>query len=334
MYKEQIKEINVDLQRTKKAIIALGCSFVQGMGAFDDEIYEKYPPKFTKLGEPLNFNSYPKSVKDELCTNYPTIRISNGDNLDFTFMCYKNSFVNVLCKKYFNGDYTPINFGLSGCGNRATIKELYFHPEIKWDLIEEIIIIYAPSGLERFDFINDQWLDHHHWVAMWPNTDDKEEGPRKSLWTGYKSALYSEKFEVLEQIAHVQELLLWCKHKNARLIITPGFDRRYNKKYFTESYKMKIHRNIEGSLIEIKKSIWPFGSNDDIIDLFPWDNMFLPDGHQTFIDLVSSQEKDPKHFWEYLSTGSPEKWITPCAHPSAKGHDLFARKLFEFIRKD
>ena len=91
---------------------------------------------------------------------YPSLNKSPDGKLDFTFMEYDNAFVNVLCNKYLQGSYTPINFGLRGCGNRATIKELYFYPEIDWHLIDEIIVIYCPSGVERFDFINDTYTDH------------------------------------------------------------------------------------------------------------------------------------------------------------------------------
>ena len=42
MYQNQIKKINEQLKTTDKAIIALGCSFVQGQGAVNDELYTEY----------------------------------------------------------------------------------------------------------------------------------------------------------------------------------------------------------------------------------------------------------------------------------------------------
>jgi hypothetical protein len=333
MYKSQISQINQDIDRTGKAIIAFGCSFVQGQGAINDELYTEYQWKYLGLGTSLEMD-ITNSQKKEIVNRYNNVTLSRDNTLDFTFMEYDNSFINVLSKKYFEGSYASINLGIRGCGNRASIKELYFYPEIHWDKIKEVVLVYCPSGLERFDFINDQYYDHGRWVAMWPHFTDKVPGPRKDLWKGYHDCLYSEKFEVLEQIAHVQELMLWCKHhKNARLIITPGFDRRYTREYFQESLKLKIDRSPEG---EKTKQVMGFNSRDieSTVSLFPWENIFKPQGHETFVDLVLSKEVknvDDHHFFSYLGTGSPNKWITACAHPSAKGHDLFAHELYKKI---
>jgi hypothetical protein len=202
------------------------------------------------------------------------------------------------------------------------------------DLLKEIIVIYCPSGLERFDFVNDIWSDHARWVCMWPSPDSVEK-PRQDLWLGYKEAIYSQKFEVLEQISHVQELINWCSLKNARLIVTPAFDTRYNKTYFTESLKQNIKRDREGKLEYVDKNSISSRSIQQYVDLFPWNNMFYPAGFSTFVDYVLSFENDininHSHFWSYNGIGSPNKWITPCAHPSAKGHDKFAEVLYNYI---
>jgi hypothetical protein len=337
MYRKQIAEINESIKTTKKAIISLGCSFVQGQGAVNPELYEEYKWNYDGLGVPL-YLKLPEKEEKELLKKYPLVT-KQGDELFFRFMEYENAFVNVLCKKYFNGEYTPINLGLAGCGNRGTIKELYFYPEVNWNQLEEIIVIYCPSGPERFDFINDQWIDHGHWLCMWPHYKDKEDGPRKNLWKGYSDCVYSEKFEVLEQIAHIQELMLWCKYHNAKLIITPGFDRRYEKDYFKASLKKVINRSSEGTVLK-HGTIFPldFGQKENInkiMELWPWDSMFKPDGYETFADLCVAQEKvKDDHFFNYLGAGSPNGWITACAHPTAKGHDLFAKILHNHITKN
>lgn len=332
MHLQQINQINQDIDRTGKAIIGLGCSFVQGQGAVDDSLYEEYEWKFIELGKLLELKIDSKQKKDIL-KRYPNVILDKFNNLDFTFMEYDNSFVNVLAKKYFEGSYAVINLGMRGCGNRGTIKELYFYPEINWHDIDEVIIVYCPSGPERFDFINDQWNDHGHWVCMWPHYNSMGDGPRRTLWEGYHKALYSEKFEILEQISHVQELLNWCRSRNSKLIITPGFDRRYTKENFQNSLKTKIERTTEGDKISHSSG---FNSRkiESLIKLFPWENVFKPRNYETFVDLVLAQEGvdvEYHHFFEYLGTGSPNKWITACAHPAAKGHDLFAQELYKHI---
>lgn len=333
MYHRQVDQINNSLKHTDKAIIALGCSFVQGQGAVDDILYEQYKWEYAELGRPLEIKLTDQEQK-QLLRAYPSVQKGFDSKLDFTFMEYNNAFVNVLCKKYFNGSYVPINLGLRGCGNRATIKELYFQPGIDWDKIKEIIVIYCPSGLERFDFINDGWAEHFHWKCMWPHYKDMEPSARKTLWEGYNKTLWSEKFGIIEQIAHVQELLLWCKHKNAKLIITPGFDRRYTKSYFEEHLRNDIERNINGEFISESTKFFLGKDKTELLNMFPWENMFKPGGYDTFIDLVMAQEKtvDPsEHFFQFLGKGSPEGWVTSCSHPSAKAHDLFAKELYNYI---
>lgn len=338
MYQKHVDEINKSIKTTKKAIISIGCSFVQGQGAVNAELYTDYKWNFDGLGVPL-YLTLPPDEEKALMKKYPSVVKQNG-KLDFRFMEYENAFVNVLCKKYFNGEYTPINLGIAGCGNRASIKELYFYPQIKWHEIEEFIVIYCPSGPERFDFINDQWNEHCHWVAMWPHYKDKEPGPRRDLWKGYHDCLHSEKFEVLEQIAHVQELMLWCKHhNNAKLIITPGFDNRYDKDHFIKSLDTTIGRKMDGTKIEDKKLSFfdSYTQVEELINLWPWDKMFKPAGYNTFADCVVGREKKiwgkDNHFFNYLGTGSPNGWITACAHPSAKGHDYFAELLYKEIKR-
>lgn len=342
MFYRQIEQINSDINRTRKAIITLGCSFVQGQGAVDDSLFEEYDWHFERVGIPISIKVN-ESQKQKITEKYPDVELNPfTGQLDFTFMEYKNSFGNVLAKKYFNGEYASINLGIRGCGNRATIKELYFHPELNWDVLEEIIVIYSPSGLERFDFVNDGWEGHHHFTCMWPHYHDPhlKQGPRKTLSEGYAKRLYSDKFEVIEQIGHVQELLSWCKLKNARLIITPAFDRRYNYEHFKKSIFTFYGRDMDGVInniqqaknvpTDIEKEL------NNLINLWPWENMFLPDNYPTFADLCMGQEFPDtwqnEHFFEYNGKASPQKWITSCAHPSAKGHDLFAYKLYEYIK--
>lgn len=348
MYYEQIDEINRDIDRTGQAIITLGCSFTQGQGAVDDTLYEEYEWHYEKLGVPLKIKVKPDDY-GPLLSKYPEITLTPDRNLNFTFMEYRNAFGSVLAKKYFEGSYACINLGMRGNGNRSQVKELYFHPELHWDRLKKIVVIYCPSGLERFDFVNDGWNSHHHWSCMWPHYHSQS-GPRRILWEGYNKALWTEKFEIIEQIGHVQELMTWCKAHNASLIVTPAFDRRYNRDYFKKELFVTHERNMTGVLHNSIPILHEVVDNPEpgffhqrhvhreltaLLDMFPWQNVFLPDGvYPTFADLAMGQEFpdwQERHFFTYNGEFSPQKWITSCAHPSAKAHDLFARKLFEHI---
>lgn len=331
MFKSQIEEINKSINKTGKVIISLGCSFVQGQGAVDIEILEQYPEiyeRFTNHNYLCN-----EDIVKELVNKYPLLTSNHPGIIDFTFMEYDNAFVNVLCRDYLNHEYTPVNLGRRGNGNRSSIKDLYFHPEIEWTKVNEYIVIFVPSGLERIDFISDIWDDHNKWVTMWPHYQDVNEYPRKSLWKAYNECLWSEKFEVLEQLAIVQELLTWCENKNAKLITIPAFDRRYNKDHFTDALCKKYHRDINQRITGVR--VDSEQRDASLVNLFPWHTIFKPGGCDTFADFALSQEfpDDPNiHFYGFLKVGTPELWITPCAHPSAKSHRLLAEELFNFIR--
>ena len=43
---------------------------------------------------------------------------------------------------------------MAGRGNRAAIKELYFHPEFDYKNKNDIIVVLMLSGMERFDFVH------------------------------------------------------------------------------------------------------------------------------------------------------------------------------------
>jgi hypothetical protein len=337
MYYQQVEKINTDIDRTRKAIITLGCSFVQGQGAMTDSLYEEYEWIFERLGLPISM-VVPSNKKQELIEKYPNVELNPFTNkLDFTFMEYDNAFGNLLATKYFNGEYASINFGVRGNGNRATIKELYFHPELHWHNLDEIIVIYCPSGMERLDFVSDGWTGHHHWATAWPHYKDIAQGPRKILSEGYNKRLSSEKFEIIEQITHVQELLMWCEARNAKLIITPAFNREYTREYFEKHLLIAVGRDIEGNILNNNQNIIQQEVKNELtrlIDLWPWDKMFYPSEYPTFVDLCMAQEFSDwkyQHFFEFTGIGTPQKWVTPCAHPAAKGHDLFAKNLHEHI---
>lgn len=337
MNKIRIPNINSDIIRTGRAIISLGCSFVQGHGALHEKIYKEYP--WTSHPPPLgikwNLNTDQKKLLTE---EFPDIEISTNEWINFFDHEYNNSFVNVLTKKYFNGEYAAINLGRSGNGNRASIKDLYYYPDILWDKIKELIVIYCPTGPERLDLIEDQYHllnDHARWKTIWPDPFLSEE-PWKSFSYGYKNTMYSEKFEILEQIAIVQELLLWCKYKNAKLIIVPAFMRKYDRNHFYTAIGRNVKRERDGAIIHDNKTtnlndpeIWK------VVDMWPWDNMFYPDDKPTWMDLVMEQEfgdwKQAPYFYTFGGKGTPNFWVSPCCHPSAKGHDLLAKYLYNHL---
>jgi hypothetical protein len=318
MYREQYQAINDSLRKTKKAIIGIGCSFVQGQGALTDELLQEFPWEVTPQGRMVT--KHTEEQKIEISKKY-NLLVTAGE-LDFTFMEFENSFINKLCNKHLNGEYTPINFGMRGNGNRASIKQLYLHPEIDWEFAEEIIVIYMPSGFERFDFAHTHFCDHFNFITMWPHyMDPTVTGDRKKLWEGYAKTVWGEPHETLEQILNAQELVTWCKNKNAKLVTLLGFDPRYNKQHFMTSLKHTSKPNMHS---------WV----DRIVDDFPWETMIHVGGYRMFLEYLMDQEKLPwETYWSYRERGTPNKWLTPCCHPSAKAHDGYAKLILAELKK-
>lgn len=328
-----VNEINSRLEKTSKAIISLGCSFPAGQGALDDEIYEEYNLVYPGPGYPFQL---PLDKKFELVKRFPLANLILGTHeLSFKKMEFKNSFVSVLADKYFDKEYVPINFSEPGGANRGRIKELYLNPDINWHKIKDIIVIFMPTGIERFDFVNDANFHINHYKTIWPTcpNNEKSKKTRATLWEYYGKAVYTEKSGVIEQIGIVQELLTWCKLKNAKLIITPGFDRRYNKSRFQAILKTEIKRDENWDLTDIIEN--KDEETVKLADLWPWENMFYPEGHATLIDLCMDQEPSVTdkndHYFQFQNNRSPLGWITPCSHPGKKGHDLYAKLVYNHL---
>jgi hypothetical protein len=335
MYYEQVEKINADLARTRRAIITLGDSFTQGQGAIDQEMWDRYEWSYSSPGGLVPVIT--PEQETQLLVDYPMVRKKYGA-LDFSMMEYKNAYPNILGSRYFEGGYAVINLGIRGCGNRSTVKELYFHPEIDWHLANEKIVIYCLSGPERFDFASDEWAEHNRWVCMWPNFKGKSQEPRKILEEGYSRAIFSEKASVLEQIGHMQEVMTWCKLHNAKLIVVSAFNKQYTRECFHRFLLTRYTRNRTGELENTKPYVFQDRLAQEynmLIDLWPWDLMFFPEGKPTFIDVCMAREFpddwQDRHFWNYNGSLTPQKYLSICSHPTAKSHDIFAKLLHEHI---
>lgn len=330
--------IKKDLLSTKKAVIAIGDSFTEGQGAVDQSLYKKYKFKYSALGIPMELDE-PKSVKDAIVRRYSSVSYSDDGSIDFYFMENQNSYVNVLCRDYLRKKYTPVNLGVRGSGNRASIKSLHFHNDLDWDKLDNIIVIYCPTESSRFDFASDATFDGHSlFTTIWPHyTNMSRRDLNKLLWEGYAKLIYSAKSAIVEEIINLIDLQNWCKLYNATLIITPAFSTEYSKSAIESILSKDVIRDDRGVYDKEQLS----AENDENAKMFmnlitsiDFDAYFRPDNCKTFIDLCLKQEGlCGENFYNYFGPGTPDHWITKCGHPSAKAHRLFAEKLYEHIIK-
>jgi hypothetical protein len=269
-----------------KLFIGIGDSFTQGQGSVSEKTYAEYGREV--------YNSTHRLPIDTLER--------------------ENSWVNVVCKKHLSG-YTPINLGEKGRGNRAAVKELYLN---NLDSESEKIVVFALSGMERFDFPQPgKNFESHHFYAMFPNPWDKN-ATHASLWKAYSEHVYSEQFCVIETMLNIMEAQTWCKANNAKLLVVSAFDMRVTQKYFIENLP---------------------GSKKDLVNEIEWENFIEPRGYRTLMHmLIDAQEEDAElsfdlahggYFDRYNKLERADRFLTPCCHPSELGHQLIADVIYE-----
>ena len=192
----------------KKYVIGLGCSWTQGEGGYPEHVWKEHNGRVQIRARP-----------DEHVRIYE----------------HENSWVNVLCRDHMP-EYTPVNLGARGIGNRAAVKQLHFCDTVDWDNSEGYIVLML-SGLERFDFFaqhpygpnHDNHKDgystgdfrHYKWRTMWPHPNDGDEGP---LWTVYFEMLHSDAFIACEAMMALLELQEFCKAHNFKMIVANAFN--------------------------------------------------------------------------------------------------------------
>ena len=104
------QENKIKINEESKILIGLGDSFTQGQGACGEDIWEKY--------------------------NWDMKNVPESDERIVDTIFYENSWVNQLCENHLT-DYTAINLGMVGRGNRASVKQLSMHPAFKFENIKE-----------------------------------------------------------------------------------------------------------------------------------------------------------------------------------------------------
>jgi hypothetical protein len=299
------KDIIERKKNKPKILIGLGDSFTQGQGACSVELWEKY--------------------------NWDLGTSSEIDNYDLLKSSYENSWVNKICENYLT-EYTPINLGMTGRGNRAAVKELYLHPDLQMEKSKEIIVVFMLTGMERFDFIDKEFFEHVHYRTMWPNNNSK-------LSSGYFEEVWSDKFGVIESLLSIAEVKMWCKLYDAKLFLISAFSPNFNRNYFFNT--------LIGDGKENKNYLY---KNKDYTNLLlnsniDWDDFIRPNNFNCVTDFLCHLENredlislsSPHHYYEYaygLDKMSPNGYITKCAHPSNKGHEKIAELIHNEIIKD
>jgi hypothetical protein len=297
-----------NLKPDSKVVIGIGDSFTQGQGACSEDVWEKY--------------------------NWDMKNVPDSDEIAVDTMFYENSWVNQLCKNHLT-DYTPINFGMVGRGNRAAVKQLSMHPAFRFDKIKEKIVIFMLTGMERFDFVHKNLNQHVHFKTMWPS--DSYQGEEKVLWNEYLTQVYSNRSATIELILNIHEAQTWCRANNAKLILMSAFSTDYNRETFYE--------RIRGEKTEENYLYGNIHYLEELMSMVNWEVFLRPDGYSCVADFLCHLEgrddligiESSAKYYDYAYSSkkiSKSGFITPCAHPSINGHKEIARSINDYIVKN
>lgn len=283
---------------SNKYIIGLGCSWTQGEGGYPDHIWHQYNGR-------------------------PQISLRGHDDYHIRHYEHENSWVNVLCRDHFT-DYTPINLGVKGIGNRAAVEQLYFCDRVDFNNSEGIIVLLL-SGFERLDlpstysYSNEQDdgysngdYCHYKWNTAWPIDSNN------LFWKIYAKEFWSERFVATGQMLSLLNLQSFAKAHNYKLIVANAFNQRP-----------------EGIIQYLKDN------TGSIADKFNWDcYLHNTTDYVAFVQkLVELDGLIPKENWEgfhqyYFKRNWPAEYLTNCegAHPTIKGYKVIADELATFIK--
>lgn len=287
----------------KKYIIGLGCSWTAGEGGWTDEIFQQYPEGRVQV----------------------TLR--NASDYHLRPMELENSWVNILCRDYFP-DYTPVNLGVKGIGNRAAVHQLHFCDKVDFNNSTGILVLLW-SGFERLDVLqqhpknfnneDDSYSQniyrHMKWRTLWPYEPEPE---GDQAWMCYARELWSEEFVAINQLLVLLDLQTFAKAYNFKIVIANAFNQR------PEGVLTYLKDNAPGLFEKIDWSVYLHNYTD----------------YTAFMEkLVELDGKLPRKEWVsfynfYKSLNYPSTYLTNCdgAHPTIAGYKVIASELANFIK--
>jgi len=298
------------IDENSKILIGIGDGFVSGHGACSKDLWEKC----------------------DWDLNNVTHDISREYHVSF----YENSWVHKICKNHMT-DYTPINMGILGVGNRGAVKELYLHPELNIESASEKVVVFMLSDFEKFDFIHKEYFEHIHFETIQPMLNQSTS--KRELWDSFTKHTYSDRVGLIETLLTIAEVKTWCKANNATLVLTSSTRFEYNHDYILKTILEDCECNkgrTPNYLLDRKVHV------SSLVNIIEWTDFFRPNGRHCLTDylleidnkeiLVNSKNSDKYYDYAYgLEKLSENGYITNSSYPSEDGHEKIAEIIFNHI---
>ena len=281
-----------------KLLIGIGDSFCAGTGTESNELWEK--------------------------NNWEVEKMRNDP--DVFLQARVGSFVNQICQKHLT-EYTPINLGMAGKGNRFAIRELFLNPNLNIEIAHEKILVFVVSDFSRFDVANEICDVSNHSTTLWPSYSEKNRMGYADLQNHFGESIFNEKFVLSEFLLDMFMLLNWCEINNTKLILISGFTPELNRDYFFNTLIKGYENN------ERMKTV------SKLVNKIPWYNVVQPMGYPCITDmLLHLENRDdliPNYGFRHFNIEKTSEfgWMSKCQHPTKKGHELICDIVYEHILK-
>ena len=287
---------NKIIHEGSKLLIGIGDSFCAGTGTESNELWEK--------------------------NNWEVEKMRNDP--DVFLQARVGSFVNQICQKHLT-EYTPINLGMAGKGNRFAIRELFLNPNLNIEIAHEKILVFVVSDFSRFDVANEICDVSNHSTTLWPSYSEKNRMGYAELQNHFGESIYTEKFVLSEFLLDMYMLINWCEINHTKLLLISGFTPELNRDYFFKT------------LMKGNESVLRRNVVSKLINKIPWYNIIQPMGYGSIIDmLLHLENRDdliPNYGFRHFNIEKTSEfgWISKCQHPTKKGHELICDIVYEHI---
>lgn len=336
---KDVEFINSDLERTRKALIILGCSFADGQASIPDEIISDLTPIYHPIDNSYDYTTdqHADSEIAELAIKhklpvYPERVNKTALTVDIYNTELHNSWGSQV-GRMLNNEYTVINCADRGAGNNSAVKKLYRYP-IDWQHCEEVLVIWSVCDYTRWSMLHSLNQQKHKltgdsrtfwWIPERPDPADKS---RYLNWM-FSEFMYSTPLFFLDEYVDncVQIKTFTKQFDRSNIVVMPAFTQLPENDPNMEwhYYLSQIAKNSGKELAKIIKS--------RLLTEHLWD----VDGYDTLARLCMAQSTDDYHDWQHYTSktqGIGNEWISACNHPTYKSQIIIAQRLHKHITSE
>lgn len=212
----------------------------------------------------------------------------------------ESSWVNQLALKL---DFTAINLGISGGGNRAAVKSLYVN-DIPWNKIQKGILIFLLSSRSRFDVFNNDIEYAKNYKRRFCNTIDYSDEDSKNFksrnW--WLENFHSDILDNTETILNILEAQTIADSHNLDFYFGFSFDDC-------------------SDLINIP-----------LAQKINWNRCFTK--NTSLLKILASKQNTTFNLEWYFQQEKSTQLISKCCHPTDEGYKLISNLINDFIKSN